>query len=357
MYIPTLLFVLYDSISNSVFQGQVLQPLIKRKKEQPSQQVILVSFERNPIPQDTILQIRKHGIECIVLKKYPFWGILALYPAAYQLKSILQKCFASDCFEIIARGPHAGWICINSLQKNTLCKQIVIQARGLLSEEFSYTFMHQKKRNKLSTLIHTIRKNTLCHLEYIVYSQYQKNIPLYFEAVSPALKAYLSKYYKISPDIISIAQCDIPPKININQKTQWRNQMRTMLGIPNTSTIYCYNGSIKSWQCPEAVVSFFIKKYQKNKNAFLLILTQDKRAFEELLDNAEISKSNSLVCTVKHSEIFQYLAVADFGIILRENHLINWVSRPTKALEYQAVQIPIIHNNTVAYLIKNSLSF
>jgi hypothetical protein len=48
--------------------------------------------------------------------------------------------------------------------------------------------------------------------------------------------------------------------------------------------------------------------------------------------------------------IYHYLAAADIGIIFRKPHIINWISRPTKILEYQAVGLKIIHNNTVAML-------
>ncbi len=132
----------------------------------------------------------------------------------------------------------------------------------------------------------------------------------------------------------------------------WRIQARSELSISDQKTVYCYNGSAKSWQCPEDTVDFFIIEYKKNNNAFLLILTQDIEIFENILTRKNLPKNSYIIKKVTHKEIYKYLSAADYGLIFRENNILNWVSRPTKALEYEAVGIKIIHNNTVDFLLK-----
>jgi len=39
-------------------------------------------------------------------------------------------------------------------------------------------------------------------------------------------------------------------------------------------------------------------------------------------------------------------------MLFREQTIVNWTSRPTKLLEYQAVGLEVVHNNTVAYAMK-----
>jgi len=51
--------------------------------------------------------------------------------------------------------------------------------------------------------------------------------------------------------------------------------------------------------------------------------------------------------------LYVYLAAADYGLLFRHKDIINWVSRPTKMLEYQAVGLKIIHNNTIEWLSEN----
>jgi hypothetical protein len=57
-----------------------------------------------------------------------------------------------------------------------------------------------------------------------------------------------------------------------------------------------------------------------------------------------------VVRNVPHGMIYRYLAACDIGLIFREPHLINWTSRPTKVLEYQAAGLEIVHNNTIDFL-------
>jgi len=82
----------------------------------------------------------------------------------------------------------------------------------------------------------------------------------------------------------------------------------------------------------------------------LLILTFDVDRFKNKLK--EILPINSyVVLNVAHEKIYEFLAAADYGIVFREKNIISWASRPVKAMEYQAVGLKIIHNNTVEWLV------
>ncbi|MGE0207345.1 MAG: hypothetical protein AB7R69_05860 [Candidatus Babeliales bacterium] len=338
------IFIVYDGITNSIFDSQVLQPLIERKKRDPSKPIILITFERKqPDTTYKTLLEKKYGITLVVLKKYPFLGLWSLNPAIRQLKKIL-KHYAS--YELFARGAHAGFIALRALNKAN-CLSITVQARGLLEQEYAYTHRFAKQPY---ALLHTWRMGHFHALEKYVYSYVPQNIPFYVEAVSQALKEYLIQTYETKPELITIAQHDIPQKIDAKTVQTWRTAIRTQLGIADTTYVYCYNGSAKPWQCPQESIDFFVQRIQENPQTFLLILSQDKKVFEQLLHDKNIDPSHYYVCSVPHEKVFEYLAACDAGLLFRENSLINWVSRPTKALEYQATGLPIIHNNTVAWL-------
>lgn len=114
--------------------------------------------------------------------------------------------------------------------------------------------------------------------------------------------------------------------------------------------VYCYNGSGKTWQCPQESILFFKQELEKNKNVFLLILSQDKEIFNHFVSHHQLPQHSYHIMHVPHHEVIHYLSACDTGILLRKPHLVNWVSRPTKALEYQAAGLTIVHNNTVAWL-------
>ncbi len=345
MQLPPLIFVLYDSTQNSIFAGQVLQPLIKKYKKNPGQKIILVSFERNSTNQLRNFISQESGIQLCILKKIPFIGRLSLHFASLQLKQLLAPFTA---YEIIARGPLAGWICAQAMKKE-YCASLTIQARGLLAEEYAYS--HQDEKTFFKRIIHWWRTHQFRSIEQTVYKTYaQQYNTITIEAVSPALKEYLMQTLHTPKHRITIANEDIPSPLSKEQTTAWKTSVRNKLGIPLTTSVYCYNGSAKPWQCPEEIVIFFKRQYKKNPCSFLLILTQDIKAFELLLDQHEINSDSYRVLTVSHKDIYQYLSACDTGLLFRTHHIINWVSRPTKALEYRAAHLDIIHNNTVGYL-------
>ena len=75
--------------------------------------------------------------------------------------------------------------------------------------------------------------------------------------------------------------------------------------------------------------------------------------FEKLLQQS-LPQHHYKIISVDYTNIFRYLAACDAGIIFREDHILNWISRPTKVLEYYAVGLPIIHNAAIGLLVKKT---
>lgn len=347
----THLVVVYDSINNSVFQGQVLAPLIK-KLEAPDIRALLVSFERSPAQARTIAReiSRKYPhITIAILRAVPFLGSLSLYYASYQLKTHMRNYAKPST--ITARGPLAGWIVGHTAMLDHI--PCIVQARGLAAEEYRYTHVHSA--NPL-TWHHRIRARHYETIERWAYGTYTHQKHVSIHAVSGALKQYLINSFGAAPEKISVARNDIPPAINPHQQHTWRNAIRSSLNIPPHAFVYVYNGSAKAWQCPLETITFFQHMYQNDSHSFLLVLTEDIATFTELLAHTTIPVSAYKIIHVPYTQIYQYLSAADSGIIFRENHIINWVSRPTKVLEYQAVGLKIIHNNTIALLAQQNAS-
>lgn len=335
-----LIVILYDSVMNSVFAGQVLKPLILH--EAPLRSVIIITFERHGLEQKyhTLISQAHSNIQLVVCKKLPYIGTCNLFYAYHQIKKIISLY---PSYEIRARGPFAGYIA-QFFVSAPACEKITIQARGLAAQEYIFTL---SKRS----LLHSLRAYFLHKLEQTVYTFQHPKISV--EAVSPALKEYLVQTFKTPEQQISLAQHDIPEILSETSITQWRTEVREKLGIQKNTYIYCYNGSAKAWQCPRETVQYF--KNNMQRNAFLLILTQDSAAFKKLLQEEEIPDNLYALISVPHEKVYHYLAACDAGILLREEHIVNWTSRPTKMLEYQAAGLTIVHNNTVAWLAKPSL--
>ncbi len=338
----SLIFVIYDGINNSVFSSQVLQPLIDQRTKNYNRKICLVSFEtHNSLDFEHIKkQCMQYDIQLIITTKKRFIWKHSLNNAIRSLKKFLP---AYKNYELIARGPLAGYIAMHSIDEQ--CTQLTIQARGLLSEEYAYT---HRIANIFTRFIHHMRTKQFKALEKCVYSITQKNVTI--ECVSSALKKYLIEQFGTPEKQITIAEHDIPIKINPTQKIEWRNTIRTELGIPETAHVYCYNGSAKPWQCPKETVQFFKEQQKQNKNGFLLILSQDIDTFTQLAKQYNLDKKKYAIKHVAHTQIYKYLSACDTGLIFRDENILNWVSRPTKILEYYAIGLDIKHNNTIEFL-------
>lgn len=324
--------LVYDSITNAVFKSQVITPLLNRIKHQPDQSYHLLSFEK-----ETINIPHYDRITFTLFKRYSYLNSLSLWPAIKQTRHYLNQ-FQS--YTITARGPFAGYIALHAVTNG--CQQIIIQARGLAAQEYAY--VHQQHYSWFKRL----RTRLLHRLEKAVYGTRQKNVLI--EAVSPALKQYLIETFNADPRIITLAEHDIPPALSHDERITYRKAIRTQLQIPDNRIVYCYSGSYKTWQCPDETFELFLQKYHDDAHCYLLILTQDIAAFHAHAQRIPLLDQNYHICSVQTDELYHYLAAADYGILLRKPHIINYVSRPTKAIEYHAAGLEIIHNGTVDYI-------
>ena len=336
-----LVVILYDSITNSVFESQVVIPLIR--KHSVHTPITIISFEKKPIPQEILSRITTTypTITLLILKRFPLVNTINLYIDSLRVKKILRP-YKHNKYTLQARGPLAGFIALAAYNLPH-CTTIIIQARSLLAEEYRFS-------NPTMSLVARYRYWLFKSIETAVYQKQKKSVII--EAVSPALQKYLIETYSTPASSITIAEHDTPTPIQTEQIHDWRLAVRSELNISETSFVYCYNGSIKPWQQPEQVIEFFTEEQKKIATIFLLILTQDTEKFIQLLQAAHLAPKNYCVLSVAHQNIYRYLAASDAGIIFREPDIVNWTSRPTKVLEYQAVGLKIIHNNTVGMLVE-----
>lgn len=337
--IPTIVLV-YDSITNPVFESQVVRPLSKRIGNNGSAHII--SFERKPqacAARSAHIGSTYPTISITLKKKGRFWGIRSLNPLVHNTRSLLPL----TPHQLITRGPFAGYIGHHARNEHT--KKHIVQVRGLAAQEYAYT---QRSASLVKRPLVRLRTRQFETLETVVYQLPNTT----FEIVSSALANYLHTTYKTPAEHCITAAYDLPEIIPAGQKQQWRRNVRAGLSISKTATVYCYNGSAQPWQCPEQVIAYFVSQHTHDPCAILLIISQDLEYFARRLHT--LSPDSYRLISTDHTTVARYLAAADIGIIMREKHLINWVSRPTKILEYQAAGLSIAHNHTIGMMIPSS---
>ena len=342
---PDHVYIITDSVTNSVFDGQVLAPILNKLNQDPTLNIILFSFESRTLTQEqkTTLDNTHPRLKVKLFYRTRYWGRFTLSLCSLSFRHTIRKL---ESYSITARGPLAGWIALQEI--NDACSNITIQARGLLAEEYWYANAHQWWKLPL----HWLRYRQFRNLEKKVYGKLTAMLPkiVSIEAVSTAMQEYLIKTYNTPKNLLFVAKTDIPDIIPAQKIKIWHDEVRNELTISNDRYIYCYAGSGKAWQCPQQIIDFFIETKKTKIESYLLILTQDTVLFNQLCKKAGLDFKDYTVMHVPHAKLFNYLSAADAGLIFREKHILNWVSRPTKILEYQSVGLKIIHNNTVQIL-------
>lgn len=149
--------------------------------------------------------------------------------------------------------------------------------------------------------------------------------------VSNAFKKYLiQKFFSIQEKIFVI-----PNRTKIEYHKELNNQKRL-----SKKKIGIYSGSAAKWQRVPELSKLINLSLKKNDNISFEILTYEKDKFE--VEFEKKSLKGIKVVKVDSDQVFNHLSQANFGILLRENNLINNVASPLKFAEYLAAGLPVL---------------
>lgn len=130
--------------------------------------------------------------------------------------------------------------------------------------------------------------------------------------------------------------------------------MRKKMKLNKSSIIFIYSGSIKKYQMIDETLSFFKSIYSKNKNSYMIFLTNDLEIAKKYLSGVK----NILCFSVKQNQVNDYLNAADYAMMIRKKDLTNKTASPTKFSEYCLSGLNVITNTSVIdfYRFKNKVN-
>lgn len=235
-----------------------------------------------------------------------------------------------ESFDIIhCRGPIATYMAIKSMRNNKKKKQILFDCRGIIVEELDLI-----SRGFLKRLILPIRK-----IEYRAVEKYAARNADVVLAVSEKMSEYLEVQYGRRADIVN--PCIVEKGRFIFSQDN-RRVFRHSLGIPDNTVVFIYIGGAQKWQRLDMLGEWYRKSMPQN--ARLIIGTHD---VEQLQVESGIDLQDKRVIirkAVNHLEIPSYLSAADFGVIFRDDSIVNRVASPIKLSEYLASGLKVITN-------------
>ena len=129
-----------------------------------------------------------------------------------------------------------------------------------------------------------------------------------------------------------------------------RDSKRQELGFSKDDNVYVYSGGVGNvWHVPDAFLRLFRKIADNDNNAKMLVLTF--KATEDLYKLVEsdpiLNNRVKVFEAIPNDKIVGYLNAADFGVLLRENRILNNVASPSKYAEYMLCGLPTIISESV----------
>lgn len=154
--------------------------------------------------------------------------------------------------------------------------------------------------------------------------------------VSERMRKYYLDRYKIFDKKYFIMPC-FNKELNLNS-----------FEIPEkyNNLSFVYAGGLDKWQCIETTLEIYKKIEDKYPKASITLLTKQSEEASKLLEKFSIK--NGTIKFVSLDSLDNELSQYKYGFLIRENHIVNNVSTPTKMNSYLANGIIPIYTDVIA---------
>lgn len=307
--------------SLSVFESQVHTLCNKHAEQYDVTLLALCKPSEMTLP---ILPDAKYKLE--KFKKLPkFFSMLSQKLA---LLSFKQASLFEQADIIHCRGHIGTLFALLVCKKYGINKPIISDIRGVVPEEFlSLDIPFSSLYSKLAN-----------HVESYLF----KNIDQFFFVSDNMESHYRKKYGKYT-----FSSETYPTIVNDELFFQDKNkriEKRKELAYSEKNQVYCYVGNTASWQKLDSILTVFNSKSQETEQLRLLVVTTEPDAVNEMLQSKGINNQAITVTSSDYRNVPLFLNAADYGLLIRDDNVVNQVASPTKRNEYAACGLPIVTN-------------
>ena len=157
-------------------------------------------------------------------------------------------------------------------------------------------------------------------------------------SVTESLVEYWRQKFSYNRSDYVVIPCTINSKyLHGNQKTGIRSKLE--MGYNEDDIVLVYSGSISGWQSFNMISDFMETHLNIYPNIKLIMLTKTCKEVLAILNRFSASATQKWC---NEDEVFSYLSIADYGLLLRENTNTNRVASPVKFAEYIAAGLNVI---------------
>ncbi len=329
-------YIVYREDNVMVFDSQVLQYLKALRNQPEIEEIELVVFRH----EENIR--KKEAVETKILQfvsstktfiSFPVLSKMQLDVNAVRLKSYVKKRYAKeDKVAVICRGELATYVGAKAFA-NHPNSRILFDNRGLPLEE-------SEMRYKDKT-IHVInRKKKRIALDYA-----KSHCDMY-NFVTNAMRKYVLKTYNYSAQIpFTIIPTLFHPEPVDDEG--W-NKIAGDETYDPSQLVISYIGSTASWQSTSQLIDIIVKIANRYDNSRFIILT--KGTIAELDNLPKKIRERITIKGVPHNLVKYYLKMSDFGIVIRDDNIVNQVAAPTKIAEYLTAGVGMLYAGNIGIL-------
>jgi len=153
--------------------------------------------------------------------------------------------------------------------------------------------------------------------------------------VSSYMKDYIEQKHKSKFEPSIIVPCVSDIKYN---------------GAKKEKDSFVYIGGMSVWQRVDKMLLLFKEIKEVKRDAKFYIATKEQQKAKELIEKyipKEMQSSIILTSFSKRDEIEQFLSTKEYGFLIRDDSVVNYVSSPIKLAEYLACGVNVIISNSV----------
>jgi hypothetical protein len=120
--------------------------------------------------------------------------------------------------------------------------------------------------------------------------------------------------------------------------------LRNNLKIGEKDIVFVFSGGNAGWNSLERTFSILKSSFVKNSNYKLILLTGEA---DSILSFQKEFPNQVFRFWLRHDEVKNYLALGDYGLLIREDKITNNVASPVKFAEYLALGLNILISDNI----------
>lgn len=309
-------YITYNDAPSGIYSSQVID-VVKFLNVELKADVKLVSFisMRNYFKNRS--KIKKELPEAIVIPMVP-----GIHRWRCNLIFLYFLCLLFNPKLIIGRSVFATQLALK-------CKKgkmrIVYDGRGAIAAEW--------KEYKVVTNSRMLSEISLLEKEVVLNADYRV-------AVSNNLLEYWRQEYGYTSHKHVVIPCTLNKVFeNIELNSEIIVNKRKSLNMNSSDIVFVYSGSIAGWQSFDLLYKFIspiLKSFPNSKLLFLSDRDSNIVTLENEFPNRILQKM------VSPQNVPEYLMIADYGLLIREQSVTNRVASPVKFPEYLSCGLKII---------------